>query len=583
MNQGFARFAEDTQPKLRRRSFDRRVAALLDFVTISHARTLAFLVVCGLVFFLPGFLNIPPVDRDEARFAQATKQMVESGDLVDIRFQDEFRYKKPVGIYWLQSAAVSAADALGLPGAKVRIWIYRLPSLAGAIGAVLLTYWAALAFVSRRGAVLAALMVCASIILGVEARLAKTDAMLLATAIAAMGAMARAYLTWRRGVELPGRGWAVPFIFWTALAAGVLLKGPVILMFVALAAIALVAFDRSGAWLLRLRPLFGLMWLLVLVLPWFVAIVLRSGDGFFAQSVGGDLIGKVQSGQESHGAPPGYYLLLFWVTFWPGAALTGIATPAIVRAWREPGAIFLLAWVVPSWLVFELVPTKLPHYVMPLYPAIAILTIGVLELRMLSRTRWLARSAGWWFWIPALVSVSFVVAGIVLLRQPMFLAWPFAAMAAIFGLTAWWLYDDGRAERSLMNAVIAAAFMSICVYGIVIPRLTPLFPSAQVAQLIRASGCEYPQVAAAGFHEPSLVFMVGTRTRLTTPSVAADFLRGGRCHFAVVERGQRWPFGQRADAIGLRYSAAGKVEGYNISQGRPITLDIFEGEDEALP
>ena len=107
--------------------------------------------------------------------------MVESGDYVDIRFQDEVRYKKPVGIYWLQAAAVKAGEALGVPQARTTIWLYRMPSLLGAIGAVLLTYWAALAFVARRAALLAALMMASSILLGVEARLAKTDAMLLLT------------------------------------------------------------------------------------------------------------------------------------------------------------------------------------------------------------------------------------------------------------------------------------------------------------------------------------------------------------------------------------------------------------------
>ena len=101
----------------------------------------------SLLAFLPGFFQIPPVDRDEARFAQATKQMLETGEYVDIRFQNEVRYKKPVGIYWLQAAAVKAGEALGVPQARTTIWLYRLPSLFGAIGAVLLTYWAALAFV----------------------------------------------------------------------------------------------------------------------------------------------------------------------------------------------------------------------------------------------------------------------------------------------------------------------------------------------------------------------------------------------------------------------------------------------------
>ena len=69
----------------------------------SHARAVAVLVLAALLAFLPGFFQIPPTDRDEARFAQATKQMLETGEYVDIRFQDEVRYKKPVGIYWLQA------------------------------------------------------------------------------------------------------------------------------------------------------------------------------------------------------------------------------------------------------------------------------------------------------------------------------------------------------------------------------------------------------------------------------------------------------------------------------------------------
>src|SRR6516164_1021695 len=151
------RFGQPREPK-NRVDPGSLLAGALDFVTGSHFRAAAFLVVCGLLLFLPGFFSIPPVDRDEARFAQATKQMVESGDFVDIRFQDEVRYKKPVGIYWMQAAAVKTAAALGLPNAQLRIWVYRIPSLIGAVGAVLLTYWAAIAFVSRRAALLAGLM-----------------------------------------------------------------------------------------------------------------------------------------------------------------------------------------------------------------------------------------------------------------------------------------------------------------------------------------------------------------------------------------------------------------------------------------
>ena len=566
------------QPREPQKKVDRgsRLVDVVNFATASHVRAVAFLVLCGFLLFLPGFFRIPPIDRDEARFAQATKQMVESGDFVDIRFQDDVRYKKPVGIYWMQAAAVKTASALGLPRAQLRIWVYRLPSLIGALGAVLLTYWTALAFVGRRAAILAALMMASSVLLNVEARLAKTDAMLLLTVVAAMGALARAYMSWQRGEDDPHPPWSWPAIFWTALAGGILIKGPLILMFVGLAILTLAFLDRSAAWLSRLRPVWGLIWLLVLVLPWFVAIFWRAGDAFFADSIGGDMLSKLAA-QESHGMPPGLYLLLFWLTFWPGAPLAAMAAPAVWRARREPGAQFLLAWLVPSWIVFEVVLTKLPHYVLPLYPAIAILTVGALERRVLSRS-WLTSSAAWWFAIPALASLAAVVGAVTLTRQPVFLAWPFVAAALIFGLFAWWLYDDSRAERSLLNAVVSALFLAFAIYGVVVPALTPLFPSAEIARALRKVACVGPRAAAAGFHEPSLVFMTGTSTLLTDGSGAADFLAQGSCRFALIEQRAERSFAQRAEAIGLRYDVATRIEGYNISQGRPISIAIFRSE-----
>jgi 4-amino-4-deoxy-L-arabinose transferase-like glycosyltransferase len=550
---------------------------VLDFVTASHARSIAFLLLCGLLFFLPGFVNIPPIDRDETRFAQATKQMVETGDFVDIRFQDDVRYKKPVGIYWLQSAVVETASKLGLPRAQIRIWLYRIPSLIGAIGAVLMTYWTALAFVTRRGAVLAGLIMCSSVLLGAEARLAKTDAMLLLTVIATMGAMARVYLSWQRGEDPARPPWSWPAIFWTALAGGILIKGPLILVFVGLTVATLAILDRTAAWLWRLRPVWGLTWLLVLILPWFIAIFWRAGETFFVDSLGGDMLSKIAA-QESHGAPPGTYLLLFWVTFWPAAPLAGLAAPAVWRARREPGAQYLLAWLMPSWIMFELVLTKLPHYVLPLYPAIAILIVGALERRVLSRSPWLVRGAAWWFAIPAITAVSVIVGAIALTRQPAFLAWPFLAVSLIFGLFAWWLYDDNRAERSLLNAAAAALFLGMGVYGIVAPSLKPLFPSVEIARVLRNVVCVGPKAAAAGYHEPSLVFMTGTSTLLTDGSGAADFLSHGSCRFALVEARTERAFAQRAEAIGLRYNVATRIEGYNFSQGKAISVAVFRSE-----
>lgn len=558
----------------------RGLAAALDYATGSRVRAVAVLLLFSLVALLPGFFTIPPVDRDEARFAQATKQMLESGQYVDIRFQDEVRYKKPVGIYWLQAGAVKAGEAVGIPSARTKIWLYRLPSLFGAVGTVLLTYWTALAFVTRRSAVLAGVMMAASIILGVEARFATTDAMLLFTSTAAMGALARIYLARRRHPDQPV-GWTMPALLWTAVAGGVLLKGPLILMFIGLTVIALSFADKSWAWAKAIRPLTGIAWMLFLVLPWFIAIVAKSGESFFVQALGHDMLDKVVTGQEAHGAPPGTYLLAFFLTFWPGSVLAAPAAPAVWKARRELGARFLLAWLVPSWIIFEMAMTKLPHYVMPLYPAIAILIAGVVEGNALAKIRWMVRGTVGWFLFPAGISIAVVVGFVVLDRSLGLLAWPFAAVAMILSLFAWWLYELDGAERALLRASMASVFVAITVFAVTFPALPALFPSEMIAREVSATGCTQPHVAATySYQEPSLVFLEGTGTRFTDGVGAAEFLRNGACHFALVDPRSERSFVQRANAIGLRYSLLQRIDGYNISIGKQVALAIFRSAEQ---
>jgi 4-amino-4-deoxy-L-arabinose transferase-like glycosyltransferase len=566
------------EPKARQGLKNWRLAALMGFATASHLRAFAVLAILSLASFLPGFFQIPPVDRDEARFAQATKQMIETGDYVDIRFQDEARYKKPVGIYWLQAAVVEFAEALGVPRARTQIGLYRIPSLIGATGAVLLTYWAALAFVSRRAALTAGAMMATSILLGVEARLAKTDAMLLLTAVAALGAMARAYL-----VEQGDRATDVPVlliaaIFWSAIAAGILVKGPMILMFVGFAAIALVAADRSAHWLWRLKPIIGVPWALALVMPWFVAILIRSDGSFFADALGQDMLAKVTGGQETHGLPPGFYYAAFWETFFPGAMLAALAAPAVWRARTEPGCKVLLAWIVPSWIAFELVPTKLPHYVLPLYPALAILIAGVVDSHSLSHNRWLVRGTIWWFILMMAVALFLIALQIVVGQRLGLLTWLFAAAAVIFSLFAWLLYQVDGAEASLMRAMAASLMLSFAAYGVTFPGLRGLFPSVGLANYMHSANCTDPVAVAAGFYEPSLVFLAGTNTNLGVGSSAADFLLGGPCRFAFVESHQERAFVQRADAIGLRYTMGPRIEGFNINGGQAVNIATYRSE-----
>src|SRR5689334_4365532 len=117
-------------------------------------RPFALLAVLGFLLWLPGVISLPALDRDESRFAQSSRQMVESGDVVDIRFGHVPRYKKPIGIYWLQAASTKVAG-LFQGGRDDRIWSYRFPSVLGAIAAAWLTVWCALAVAGAESAFLA--------------------------------------------------------------------------------------------------------------------------------------------------------------------------------------------------------------------------------------------------------------------------------------------------------------------------------------------------------------------------------------------------------------------------------------------
>jgi len=86
----------------------------------------ACLLVLALAAMLPGFFTIPAMDRDESRYAQASRQMMETGDFIDIRFQDEARHKQPVGSYWAQ---VVTSTPFG--GADAPIWGTACPASSG--------------------------------------------------------------------------------------------------------------------------------------------------------------------------------------------------------------------------------------------------------------------------------------------------------------------------------------------------------------------------------------------------------------------------------------------------------------------
>src|ERR1700759_5808393 len=199
---------------------------------------LMVLSLLGLLLWLPGILSLPPLDRDESRFAQSSRQMVQTGNWVDIRLGHVPRYKKPVGIYWLQAAATAIAGG----GRDDQIWTYRLPSLLGAIAASWLTLWCALAVTGAEAAFLAGLLMLGTTLLTGEATLATTDAVLLACGVGVQGVLLRLYRA-ARDPDGPRPSSRLVMWGWAAMGFGILVKGPVVIGLAAATAFWLALWD----------------------------------------------------------------------------------------------------------------------------------------------------------------------------------------------------------------------------------------------------------------------------------------------------------------------------------------------------
>ncbi|MBJ3778338.1 ArnT family glycosyltransferase [Acuticoccus mangrovi] len=523
-----------------------------------------------LLSLAPGIASIPPIDRDEPRYTQATKQMVETGDYVRIRFQEAPRHKKPIGIHWLQAAAVTLYGE----GAAAPLWVYRVPSLLGAMAAVLLAVWAARAFLPFGGALTVGALLGATIIVGVEARLAKTDAVLLATVVAMMGALARIWLAERKG-------WAMPLLFWVALALGILVKGPIAPMVMVLTVATLLVVDGRRL-LSRMRFLVGLPIVAAICLPWFVGIYIATDGAFYSAALGHDFLGKAAGGQEGHGAPPLVHLAFFLAVAWPLAPLT---LAAAWRIWQRRGAVFVyaFAWVVPSWIVFELVPTKLPHYTLPVVPGIALAVVAALHAA--SPPRWLARVAAVYVAaVPVAVLVAIPV-GFLLFATPIpWVALPVAALAAASAVAAARALFGGASPVSgavIVPTVAAAVVAQVAVWGLALPKLSPVWVSPRlVAAADAAAGCPDPRLISIGFNEPSMIFLAGTDTGLLSPEQAVAALDG---HCAVIAARARFVGEVEAAAAtaGVAIERVGEVDGFNISKGDPVALTLFRNAPTA--
>ena len=541
-------------------------------------RNYILLFLFSLVMTASGLVSMPPIDRDESRFVQATKQMAETGDYVDIRFQEASRYQKPIGIYWLQSAAV----ALSGEGPAAPIWVYRLVSALGIAIAVVGIAWTGANLFGANAGIAAGLMMAAIFATAFEGRDAKTDAMLLACCVLAQGALAQIYLASRRNLPVAGH---LPWIFWVAQGAAILIKGPIAPLLSALTIVTLVALERDWRWLSKLKAARGLALAALIVLPWLVLITWKSHGAFLQQAVGKDMLGKVASGEESHGLPPGFYMLTYSLFMWPfGLIAVGAGLQALNRLRDDPRLRFCIAWYIPFWLVFELIPTKLPHYVLPAYPGLALLIGWLLTLQPEDANAPLKRWQNWLWWSTAFglavvsLGLAAVCVGAPIYLTHTFSGWSIPAAAAALGAGYFAFSRQLQVPLSRIGATAACAGITYgLLFGVIAPSLKPIWLSPAIEAAVRGNRpCDTTVLASAEFHEPSLVFLVGTKTLLTdVDGVAQHLLADPACALALAPVGDEQKLNGLLAAQGKSANRVALIDGLNYSSGDKLSLGLY--------
>jgi 4-amino-4-deoxy-L-arabinose transferase-like glycosyltransferase len=501
--------------------------------------------------------------------------MLETGDFLHIRLQEEPRYKKPIGVYWMQAASVAMVSDVE----KREIWAWRLPSMLGALLATLACFWGGIACVGRRAAFVGAGLLAVSVLLSTEAMIAKTDAMLCGATTLAMAALGRVFL--RRG------GAKAAILFWAALALGVLVKGPITPMVAVLCVVALSGWKRDVRWLAPLASPLGVLVAALILAPWAYALMQAEEGAKALAAMTRDIAPKLGGGGEHGSRPPGLHLLLLPVLIFPASIGLAPAAMSVWRTLRAPrddarldGLRFLIAWAAPTWLVFEIATTKLAHYTLPAYPAIALMA-GAGLLRWLATPTTFRRLGLAIGTVVGSLGIA-AAAGVLTFYAPSGRAFLtvvdgalVAGLCVLVAILATTLALIAQTPgKTLAPILVAALSLLIATREGVAPRADKLLVSrATHRALAQADTDRNPNLPLliVGYREPSLVFVEGTNTILRQGSEGA--VEAQLDQVVVVSSAEEGKFLQGLHRRGMTLEHIGHpIGGINYSNGDFVRL-----------
>lgn len=480
--------------------------------TVANQMRMALvLFVVAFVMFLAGNEQHYLWDRDEPRYATATREMLETGNWIIPHFNGGVRLDKPVLIYWLISMPVMI---FGESEFSFRF----IAALCGALRVPLMFLFAIRMGAGRQGALLAAAISGFSLMMMLISKATTIDSALVLTIIVAM------WFYWERIAY--GFQWWKHIGFWVAMALAVMLKGPPGPLVAGTAALSLriwlrianqskdTGFADESTGQAVGRSLVGILVFLIWTLPW-VYVTYRAMPDFISEQVQRHVFHRTTRSMDGHAGPFYYYFVALLPCLLPfaAAAICGLAWAARMRA--SIAVKFLWCWFVPTFIVFAFVKTKLPHYLAPLLPAIGLMASLWWEERDVARDKV-------WRWVGAGFTVLAGVGVMVgmhlfyfrmldptnhdISRGPLLAAALLLAGPMVLGSLFWLL----RRDRTAL-AVWTVGWFCAVIFGLYVafPPLNKLRPSRQLGDWIRKNSLPSATVMMVEYEEPSLVYYSG--------------------------------------------------------------------------
>ena len=537
-----------------------------------------FICLLAIISFFSTINILPPLDRDEARYIQSTVQMIESGDFFNINFLDNPRLKKPPGIYWLQAfSSVSVKNLFLLE--KPPLWSFRLPSAIAASLSILLVYLLGNIIFGRLQGIIAALLFLSVPIVIIEANIAKTDSVLSCITLAIIYLLAKVIFFKNNEKNLSS---LYIYLGWLLLGFSFLIKGPITFIIIFLLVMSFKIIERDFV-LSSIKPIYGLILFTIICAPWFIFIFTGNNADYMIGDIKKDFLEKIYSVQESHGAPPGAYIISLFISAWP---LAIFLLPTVVWSYlnrKEKSIKFLLCYILPSWIVFELIPTKLLHYLLPLIPGLTLLTAAMI-VESIKNNNFLMefnkRILNIYTFFPIIgIGTIIIVIGYLGIEFGIGFSKEVILIILIFlliGIFAIYNFYYLNYLRAFFIASIGT-ILAINLFMLFVPNQTQkIWISERIYEEIENKNLNHSSILF-GYSEPSLVYRLGSKTKIAGNTIdVINFINNHKVDYIIIENQYLDEFKILSKENNINFKNISKsISGFNYSKGKNVEIYII--------